>query len=93
MKGYPLQMELIMSKNTYDTVGKQRFSFSGTNQWISAPDEDENTDMRSKILLPLNRTCTTKFNKDRIPPSDRRSTKQLLFKDRKTAQFQTAMCH
>ena len=93
MKGYPLQMELIMSKNPYDTADEERLSFSGTNQWISAADENESTDMRSKILVPLNGTCTTKFSEDRIPPSDMKSIKYLSFKDQKTAQLQTAMCH
>lgn len=61
---------------------------SGLHQQMST-----RTDMRNKILAPPNGTYATRFNEDKIPPSDMKSIKYLSFKDQKTAQLQTVMSH
>lgn len=42
-------MELIVRKKPHDRAEKQGLSFSVTNRWISAADENNNTDEEQNL--------------------------------------------
>lgn len=78
---------MLMTQQTNKDFPSERL-ISGFQQQTSM-----RTDMRNKILVPLNGTYATRFSEDKIPPSDMKSIKYLSFKDQKTAQLQTVMSH